>query len=106
LKRFPNFSFKKFKNRLSRFWHPTEKNLEMLRTIIATLSTEDSIVLDCFAGSGTTLVAADQLNRSWVGIDASTALRSRSNPRLAGSRGGWSQRRQASSPRHVLYLAA
>ena len=66
LNRFPNFSFKKFKNRLSWFWHPTEKNLEMLRTIIATSSTEDSIVLDCFAGSATTLVAADQLNRSWV----------------------------------------
>ena len=43
----------------------------MLRTIVATSSTEDSIVLDCFAGSGTTLVAADQLNRSWIGIDRS-----------------------------------
>jgi adenine-specific DNA-methyltransferase len=51
--------------------YPTEKNLEMLRTIVATSSTEDSIVLDCFAGSGTTLVAADQLNWSWIGIDRS-----------------------------------
>jgi len=51
--------------------YPTEKNLEMLRTIVATSSTPDSIVLDCFAGSGTTLVAADQLNRSWIGIDRS-----------------------------------
>jgi len=49
----------------------TEKNLEMLRTIVETSSTPDSIVLDCFAGSGTTLVAADQLNRSWIGIDRS-----------------------------------
>ena len=51
--------------------YPTEKNLEMLQTIVATSSTEDSIVLDCFAGSGTTLVAADQRNRSWIGIDSS-----------------------------------
>ena len=44
----------------------------MLRTIVATSSSEDSIVLDCFSGSGTTLVAADQLNRSWkhVRVDA------------------------------------
>jgi adenine-specific DNA-methyltransferase len=51
--------------------YPTEKNLEMLRTIVATSSAKDSIVLDCFSGSGTTLVAADQLNRSWIGIDSS-----------------------------------
>jgi DNA modification methylase len=51
--------------------YPTEKHLEMLRTIVATSSSEDSIVLDCFSGSGTTLVAADQLNRSWIGIDSS-----------------------------------
>ena len=43
----------------------------MLRTLVATSSSEDSIVLDCFSGSGTTLVAADQLNRSWMGIDSS-----------------------------------
>lgn len=53
--------------------YPTEKNLELLKTIIATSSTENSIVFDCFCGSGSTLVAADQLNRQWIGIDNSEA---------------------------------
>ncbi|MDE6447934.1 MAG: hypothetical protein K2L35_06405, partial [Muribaculaceae bacterium] len=27
------------------------------------------IVLDCFVGSGTTLVAAEELERQWIGVD-------------------------------------
>jgi adenine-specific DNA-methyltransferase len=53
--------------------YPTEKNLELLKTIIATSSNENSIVFDCFCGSGSTLVAADHLNRQWIGIDNSEA---------------------------------
>ncbi len=51
--------------------YPTEKNLEMLKVIIAASSKPDDIVLDCFAGSGTTLVAAEELGRRWIGIDNS-----------------------------------
>lgn len=51
--------------------YPTEKNSDLLDLIIRTSSEEDSIVLDCFAGSGTTLKAADKLGRHWVGIDKS-----------------------------------
>jgi len=51
--------------------YPTQKNLEMLNLIIRTSSDVDSIVLDCFCGSGTTLVAADALGRCWIGIDQS-----------------------------------
>ena len=37
---------------------PTEKNLEMLKVITQTSSNPGDLVLDCFAGSGTTIVAA------------------------------------------------
>lgn len=49
--------------------YPTEKNLDMLKRIIETSSNPGDIVLDCFAGSGTTLVAAEELGRQWIGVD-------------------------------------
>lgn len=51
--------------------YPTEKNHEMLETIIKASSDENSIVMDCFAGSGGTLVEANLLNRRWIGVDRS-----------------------------------
>jgi len=51
--------------------YPTEKNLALLKLIIGTSSNEGSIVLDCFSGSGTTALAAQTLNRHWIGIDQS-----------------------------------
>jgi adenine-specific DNA-methyltransferase len=51
--------------------YPTEKNLDLLKTIISASSNEDSIILDFFCGSGTTLIAAQSLNRKWIGIDQS-----------------------------------
>lgn len=51
--------------------YPTEKNLDLLKTIIEASSDKDSIVLDFFCGSGTALVAANILKRKWIGIDIS-----------------------------------
>lgn len=51
--------------------YPTQKNIDLLNRIILNSSNPGSIVLDCFAGSGTTLIAAAKLNRHWVGIDNS-----------------------------------
>ena len=51
--------------------YPTEKNADLLDLIIKTSSDENSIVLDCFAGSGTTLKAAQINGRRWIGIDQS-----------------------------------
>jgi len=51
--------------------YPTEKNLELLKLLVNASSDPDSLVMDCFAGSGTTLVAARDLGRNWIGIDSS-----------------------------------
>lgn len=52
--------------------YPTEKNLEMLKMIVQMSSKPTSTVLDCFCGSGTTLVAAEVCGRNWIGIDQSS----------------------------------
>jgi adenine-specific DNA-methyltransferase len=62
--------------------YPTEKNLEMLKVIVEASSNPNDLVLDCFAGSGTTLVAAEELGRRWIGIDNSPYAIERSQKRL------------------------
>lgn len=52
--------------------YPTQKNESLLERIILNSSNENSIVLDCFCGSGSTLEAANKLKRNWIGIDNST----------------------------------
>jgi hypothetical protein len=49
--------------------YPTEKHEALLRQVVELASSPGDIVLDAFAGSGTTLVAAEKLGRRWVGID-------------------------------------
>lgn len=51
--------------------YPTEKSLDLLKFILGASSNEGDLVLDCFCGSGTTLLAAQELNRKWIGIDQS-----------------------------------
>jgi len=51
--------------------YPTQKNQELLDLIIKNSSDKDCWVMDCFAGSGTTLVSATNYGRKWIGIDQS-----------------------------------
>ncbi|WP_425183340.1 DNA methyltransferase [Nicoletella semolina] len=51
--------------------YPTEKNASMLEMIISQSSNVNSIVMDCFAGSGSTLKMAEKLGRKWIGVDIS-----------------------------------
>ncbi|EFN0519957.1 site-specific DNA-methyltransferase, partial [Escherichia coli] len=51
--------------------YPTEKNFDMLKKIIAASTNVGDLVLDPFCGSGTTLHAAQELDRKWLGIDQS-----------------------------------
>jgi len=52
-----------------RLGYPTQKPLALLERIIAASSRPDDLVLDPFCGCGTTVHAAESLNRNWVGID-------------------------------------
>ena len=52
-----------------RFGYPTQKPLNLYERIIKASSNEGDVVLDPFAGCATTLVAAERLNRQWIGID-------------------------------------
>ena len=49
----------------------TQKPIALLQRIIAASSNPGDIVLDPFAGSGTTSVAAERLQRSWIAMDSS-----------------------------------
>ncbi len=49
--------------------YPTQKPIKLLKRIIKASSSEEDLVLDPFCGCGTTIDAAHQLNRKWLGID-------------------------------------
>ncbi|MGO8954965.1 MAG: site-specific DNA-methyltransferase [Rhodomicrobium sp.] len=52
-----------------RLGYPTQKPVALLERIISASSNEGDLVLDPFCGCGTTVHAAQKLNRRWVGID-------------------------------------
>ncbi len=51
--------------------YPTQKTERLLERILETASRPGDLVLDPFAGSGTTLSAAHKLGREWIGCDNS-----------------------------------
>ena len=52
-----------------RYFHPTIKPLELVKRHILHSTQEGDIVLDCFAGSGTTLKACQETNRRYIGME-------------------------------------
>ena len=52
-----------------RLGYPTQKPEALLGRIIEASSNEGDVVLDPFCGCGTTIAAAQKLNRRWIGID-------------------------------------
>ena len=72
-----------------RLGYPTQKPEALLERIIAASSSEGDIILDPFCGCGTTIAAAQKLNRRWIGIDitnlAITLIRSRLADSFAGT---------------------
>jgi site-specific DNA-methyltransferase (adenine-specific) len=53
--------------------HPTQKPVRSLKPVIEAFTRRGDVVLDPFCGSGSTLLAAKILGRSYVGIDLDAA---------------------------------
>ncbi|MDR1363303.1 MAG: site-specific DNA-methyltransferase [Spirochaetaceae bacterium] len=64
--------------------HPTQKPEELLRKIVLASSNSGDIVLDPFSGSGTTLVASEQLGRKWMGCEMNQEYNSWAIKRIDG----------------------
>ena len=56
-------------NDKSLYYHPTIKDLNIIRNLVINSSQENEIVLDCFMGSGTTAVACKELGRHYIGFE-------------------------------------
>ncbi len=69
-------------------WHGCQMPEQLLGRILRACSREDDLVLDPFAGSGTTLVVAKKLGRRYVGFELSTEYAQRIRDRLAAVQAG------------------
>lgn len=67
-----------------KYKHPTIKPLELVKRHILHATQENDLVLDCFSGSGTTCVAAKELNRRFIGIEIDPEYHKISLDRLNG----------------------
>jgi adenine-specific DNA-methyltransferase len=64
--------------------YPTQKPEALLERILKSSSNEDDLVLDCFAGSGTTAAVAEKLGRRWIACDLSRFAIHTTRKRLLG----------------------
>jgi adenine-specific DNA-methyltransferase len=65
--------------------HPTQKPLPVLLPLVETFSTPGSLVLDPFAGSGSSLLAAKMLGRAYLGIELDADYHAIAKQRLEGA---------------------
>ena len=63
---------------------PDQKPLKLYKRIIEASSKENDLVLDPFCGCATTIIAANNLKRRWIGIDRRTDARYHIVTRLLG----------------------
>jgi DNA modification methylase len=72
---------------LERCGYPSQKPLALLERVVCASSNPGDLVADFFCGSGTTLVAAERLGRSWMGCDANPAAVTLARKRIDQLRG-------------------
>jgi adenine-specific DNA-methyltransferase len=66
--------------------HPTQKPVEVLKPLIEVFSRKGDLVLDPFCGSGSTLVAAAQAGRAYIGIELDAGHHQTATRRMAEGR--------------------
>ena len=66
---FPRGIILQAQNGNSKSFHPTQKPIELCEYLIKTYTQENDLILDNCAGSGSTLIAARNLNRQFIGIE-------------------------------------
>ena len=71
--------------------YPTQKNSKMLERIVRTSSNAGDTVLDCYAGSGGTLLTAARFGRRFIGMDDSVASRDVIKKRLSARQLAWEE---------------
>lgn len=69
-------------NHSKRRFHPTEKPVALIAALIQKHSNENDLVMDCFAGSASTAVAAFKANRNFVGCELSEDYYNKAKARL------------------------
>ena len=74
-------------DKTERLGYPTQKPLTLLDRIVKASSDPGDVVLDPFCGCATACVAAEKLDRQWVGIDLSAKAAELVNVRLRGEMG-------------------
>ena len=67
-------------------WHPTTKNLRCLERMILAYTNEGETVMDCFSGSGSTMLAALRANREFLGCEISEEYYKKSLERYEGAK--------------------
>jgi len=65
--------------------HPTQKPLALMTALVELVSTPGQIILDPFAGSGTTLVAAKKSGRRFIGFENNEIFFTRASERIEGT---------------------
>ena len=68
--------------------HPTQKPVSILLPLVETYSAPSGTVLDPFAGSGSTLLAAKTRGRSYIGVELDARYHAIAARRLAQEGGG------------------